>query len=107
MHRAGGGDDEIALEIADVGNAAVDAPDVGLNQVLDELDQLVGALGFGEGAILGVFVAILEKAASASATSTAAASGAVALGLRGFQAEFRSVGEIGDDHQQVIDEIQA
>ena len=47
MDGARGGDDELAVEIANAGGAAVLAPGVGVDDFADEGDEVFTALGFG------------------------------------------------------------
>src|SRR5947207_9869284 len=100
MHRARGGDDEVAVEEADGGGAAVDLPDVGLNRAGDDVDERLSALGAGHllFGVVAVAIAADDIPASAAASASAAAlAGEVEVGPD----------EVRDFHEQILHRINA
>src|SRR5690349_4407639 len=103
MHGARGGDDQGAFEEVDRGKAAAFLPDVGLDAVLNDLDQILGALLLAAAVLLagvGAATALDETLAGASAATTAA----TACLSRGLDVEFRR-DRVGEIHDQVVDRI--
>src|SRR5947207_1733065 len=95
MHRARGGDDEVAVEEADGGGAAIDLPDVGLNRAGDDVDERLSA--FGAGHLLFGVVAVAIAADDIPASATASAAAAVLAG----EVEVRA-GDVADVIDRVV-----